>query len=167
MDLNNFAAQSSGIGALGVNLQALIIQLVTFILVYIVLRKYAFKPILKVLKERRDLIESGVNLGITMQKQQEELDKKAAKLLHDAQAEADRVISQSKDEAKEIINESENNAKKKAEAILDDANRLIDQNTINARKKLERQLVGLVSEATEAIIDEKLDKIKLFKHKGQ
>ena len=157
MNINNFAAESSGIGALGVNLQALVIQLATFLLVLFVLRKYAFKPILKVLKERRELIEAGVNLGAEMQKKNEELERQAEKLLRDAQAEADKIVGASKDEAKEIVNESESQAKSKADHILEDANKLIVQNTLNARKKLEKELVGLISEATEAIIDEKLD----------
>jgi len=62
-----FAAEtSSGIGALGVDGRALVIQLVTFALAYWVLRRFAFKPILKVLQDRRDLIESGVQIGEQM-----------------------------------------------------------------------------------------------------
>ena len=63
------ADTSSGIGALGVSASSFAIQLVTFVLAYLVLRKFAFKPILKVLEERRQTIESGVRLGEEMQKE--------------------------------------------------------------------------------------------------
>ena len=157
MNYTNFADQSSGIGALGVNLQALIIQLVTFLIVLWVLERFAFKPILKVLNDRRELIEAGVKLGAEMQKKNDELISKTDELLHKAQKDADKIISDSKDEAKSIVAESEESAKNKADAILDDANRTIDQNTQRAKKKLEKDLVGLISEATEAIVGEKIN----------
>ena len=43
----------SGPGALGISGQALLIQLVTFALAYLVLRRYAVKPLLIVLDDRR------------------------------------------------------------------------------------------------------------------
>ena len=64
--LTTFADSSSGIGALGIDGKAFIIQLVTFILAYLVLQRYAFKPILKVMRDRRDTIEAGVRLGEEM-----------------------------------------------------------------------------------------------------
>jgi F-type H+-transporting ATPase subunit b len=160
MNFTNFADQSSGIGALGVNLQALIIQLITFLIVLWVLKKWAFKPILKVLSDRRKLIESGVNLGNEMKKKEQELEEERKKILHDAQASADKLISDSKDEAKDIISKSEEDAKNRATSILEDANKQIDENTKRSKKKLEKELYGLISEATEAIIGEKIDETK-------
>ena len=64
--LNNFGDSSSGLGALGINASAFVIQLITFILVFLVLRQWAFKPILKILNERRETIEKGVKLGQEM-----------------------------------------------------------------------------------------------------
>ncbi len=160
MNTTYFADQSSGLGAFGVNFQALIIQMLTFLIVYLVLRKYAFKPILKVLKERRDTIEAGLKLGAEMQKKNDELNAKTEELLHKAQKDADKLISDSRDEAKAIVSESEEAAKAKAEGILNDANRTIEQNTLKAKKKLEKELVGLISEATEALVGEKIDSEK-------
>ena len=65
--LTNFGDSSSGLGALGLDGRALIIQLITFVLALLILKRYAFKPISKVLNERRELIESGVKLGEEMQ----------------------------------------------------------------------------------------------------
>ena len=39
-------------------------------------------------------------------------------------------------------------------------NKTIDENTKRSKKKLEKELVGLISEATEAIIGEKIDATK-------
>jgi len=53
--------------------------------------------------------------------------------------------------------EAEGKAQDKAAGILKDAEERIKTDTARARKKLEGELVGLISDATEAIIGEKVD----------
>lgn len=155
--ITNFAAESSGIGALGINGKAFIIQLITFLLAFLVLKRYAFKPIAKVLDERRETIESGVKLGEDMQKERIKLDEKVAKILQDTRVEADTIIAGAQDVARQTVREAEDKARDKADGIIKQAESRIDQDTARARKQLEKELVGLVSDATEAIIGEKVD----------
>jgi F-type H+-transporting ATPase subunit b len=105
------AEESSGIGALGISGSHLVIQLITFVLAYFVLRKYAFEPILKVLAERRDTIEKGVKLGEEMQKERLALDKKVAAELHKARQDADGILSEASDTAKSTVRDAEDKAR--------------------------------------------------------
>lgn len=160
LPLTTFAsseAGASGIGALGVDFKAFLIQLITFILAFLVLRRFAFGPIVKLLNERRDIIESGVKLGEEMKKERARLDDQVEKELHNARVEADGIISSAHDTGKSAIREAEEKAREKAAAVLADAETKIAQDTARARKGLEKELVGLISEATEAIIGEKVD----------
>lgn len=158
MPVSNFGeTSSSGLGALGISSQALLIQLITFALAYLVLRRYAFTPILKVLNERRQTIESGVRLGEEMQKERAELDKKVTTALHDARQKADGIVAEAHDAARDQVREAEDKARAKADNILKDAKVQADQEKVRMRKALEGELVGLISDATEAIIDEKVD----------
>jgi len=158
-NFTQFAADSSssGIGALGVDFGALVIQLVTFVLAFLVLKRFAFKPILKVLQERRDLIEQGVSLGEQMKKDQTELQATIARELKSARQEADGIIAGAEETAKQTIRSAEDKARDKAAGILSDAESRIATETQRARKALEGELVGLISDATEAIIQEKVD----------
>lgn len=156
--LTNLAAESSeGIGALGINGQALLVQLVTFVLVYFVLRKYAFGPITRILNERRATIESGVSLGEEMQKERAALDVKSKEMLRDARKQADTIVAEAQDSARAAVRAAEETARAKADTILADAHARAEQDIARMRTALEAELVGLVSDATEAIIDEKLD----------
>jgi len=156
--LHIFSDQSSsGIGALGVNGTDFLIQLVTFLIVFLVLRRYAFKPILKVLRDRQNLIESGVKLGEDMQKKDKELSEKVSSMLHDARTKADSIINSAQNDARQAVKDSEEDARTKAEGIISDANEKIRQDVSRARRNLEKDIVGLVSDATEAIIHEKID----------
>jgi F-type H+-transporting ATPase subunit b len=147
----------SGLGALGVDGKAFVIQLITFVLAFFVLKRYAFKPIIKVLTERRQTIEQGVKLGEEMQKERAKLDAQIEKALHEARQKADGIIAGAQDTGRQTIREAEEKARDKADGIIASAESRIEQDTARARKALEKEVVGLISDATEAIIGEKVD----------
>jgi F-type H+-transporting ATPase subunit b len=156
--LTNFSdVNSSGLAALGVNGGDFLIQLISFILVFLLLKKFAFKPIIKVMSERKNLIESGVKLGEDMKKKSAELEEEISTKLHEARLDADKIISSAQQEARQLVVLAEESAKEKVEQISNEAQERIKRDTAQARKQLEKELVGLISEATEAIIDEKVD----------
>ena len=163
--LSLFAAESAadhhetaeGIGALGVSGTALLIQLVTFLLVYVVLRKWAIGPIVAMLQTRRETIENGVKLGEEMKVERAKFDKTVAQELHAARAKADAIVADAEVAAREAVRSAEETAQTKAAAIVKEGKERGEQEVARARKKLESELVGLVSDATEAIIGEKVD----------
>jgi len=151
---------SSGLGALGVDPRAFVIQLITFVLAFLVLKRFAFKPITKIMDERRQLIESGVTIGEQMKKDQAELEAKISQELAKAREQADSILASAQDEAKEAIKSAEAKAREKAEAILADAKEKTKQDVARARKQLEGEVINLISDATEVIIGEKVDSKK-------
>jgi F-type H+-transporting ATPase subunit b len=155
--LKQFADSSSGIGALGIDGKALVIQAVTFLLAFWVLKHWAFGPIVKLMEQRRKTIEQGVKLGEEMQKEKAALEARVAKALHEARAKADEVVAAAQTQGRQTVQAAEDKARTKAEGIIATAEDRVKQDVNRARKQLEGELVGLISEATEAIIDEKVD----------
>jgi len=151
------AEEATGLAALGVSGQAFVIQLVTFVFVFLLLKKFAFKPIGAMLEKRRQTIDDGVRLGQKLERQREKMDQEAAKITREARHEADRIIAGGHKEAREVLRDAEKAANRKAEAMLSDAEARIHEETESAKRKLEKDIVGLVSEATEAIVGEKVD----------
>lgn len=163
MQFTFFAAESSeatGLGALGVSFQAFLIQLITFVLVFLLLKKFAFDRIGKTLEERRKTIDDGVRLGQKLEKEREKLDEEVAKVLREARHDADKIIATAHKEAREIQREAEKSGQKKVEAMVDDAHDRIEEDKKQAKRSLEKDIVGLVSEATETIVHEKVDSKK-------
>jgi len=155
--LHLMADSSSGIGALGISLSAFIIQLLTFVLVFLLLKKYAFTPVIKLLQDRRKVIDDGVKMGEKLAKEQAKFDAKLAAEMSKAREEADHIIATGHKEAREIAREAEKSAQRKADHILAEAEVRINEESERAKRALEKDIVGLVSEATEAIVGEKID----------
>lgn len=155
--LTQFGDSSSGIGALGFDPKAFLIQLITFVLAYLVLRRFAFGPIVKLLNERRETIERGVKLGEEMRQEKAALEQQVEDQLREARQKADSMIAGAEDSARESIREAEEKARQKAGNIVAEAEGRIATETARARQALEGELAGLVAEATEAVIEEKVD----------
>lgn len=152
-----FGDSTSGIGALGFDPKAFLIQLITFVLAYLVLRRWAFGPIVKLLNERRETIERGVKLGEDMRREKAELEKQVEEQLHAARQEADQMIAGAQETARQTVREAEEKARGKADNIVAEAEGRIATDVARVRKELEKELAGLVADAAEAVIDEKID----------
>ena len=142
---------------LGLDLKTLIFQLITFVLLFMLLKKFAFKPIVKLLNQRFKVIEDGVLLGQKMEKEQAKLEEQKAEVLRKARHEADAIVATAHKEAREVAREAEKAAQRKADATLADAEIRIQEESERAKRALEKDIVGLVSEATEAIVGEKVN----------
>lgn len=150
-------AEESGFAALGFDLTAFLIQLVTFLLVFYILKRFAFGRVVEMLERRRKTIEEGVALTTKMQEEKAKLDKEVSKQRAEARKEADRILADGHSQAAEIIKAAEESAQEKADNIMSDARQKIEDETARARRNLEKEIVGLVINATEAVTREKLD----------
>jgi F-type H+-transporting ATPase subunit b len=156
----HFAVDASGPAALGINGQAFVIQLVTFLVVFLILRHWAFKPILKMLNERRDLIEEGVTLGEKMRIEEAKLQAAVAAKLQNARKQGDVIIADAEVEARQKIQQSETVAQQRADGIITDAEERIAHASKRERARLVTEVFQLVSEVSEAVIKEKVDATK-------
>src|SRR3954464_13601833 len=77
-------------------------QLILFIIVYFVLKKFAFGPIIAMLEERRKLIEEGQLDPQKIKQQLAEAEERHAEILARANAEAQRMIDQARESASNV-----------------------------------------------------------------
>lgn len=154
------AAEASGLAALGVDGKAFLIQFVTFVLVFFVLKKYAFTPIIASLEARRKTIEDGLKLTTEMVEERAKLEKEVAKIEQEARKESDQILASTRDQADGIVKAAELKAQAKADNMMSDAKKKIEEETLRARRSLEKDMVNLVVEATEFVAHEKIDATK-------
>lgn len=162
--LTQFAAETTekaeGISALGIDVSAFVIQLITWLLVFVVLIKYVFRPIVNVLQKRQDAIDEGIRLTSEMVEARDKLEQESEKTMRKARKEADEIISKTHEQATGIIKEAEQKAQAKVDKMIEEAKTRIDDETAKARRNLEKEIMGLVVEATEILTEEKIDNKK-------
>ncbi|HVO86129.1 MAG TPA: F0F1 ATP synthase subunit B [Candidatus Binatia bacterium] len=148
---------SSGIGAFNINLKEFVFQLVTFVIVLYVLKRWALPPLVKTIDDRRKTLEQSLEHA----KQTEETLAKAAarseEILDKARNQADEALAEAKKAAKQAINDAENAAAARAELIVKDAEARLGQERDKLRQELRKELAVLVADVSEKVIEEKLD----------
>lgn len=152
-----FAETAGGIGALGINLQGFLFQLVTFVLVLLILRKFVYHRLVSTLEERRMAVEKSLDQAKETATELEQTREKIVAMLKQAQAEANDIIATGQKEATTTIEAAETKARKTAEHIIDEAHTQLTAETEKARQQLKKETAQLVALATERVIGQKLD----------
>lgn len=148
---------SGGLGAVGLDPLAILAQAATFLLLFVIVKRFALEKIVKTLEDRRKAIDSGVRLGIEMQAEQAKLEETIQRRLHEVRLQADTILADAHQEAGAIIKQAETAASQLAETFLKDAHARITGDIRKAKEGLEQEAVNLVAEAAEILVGEKLD----------
>ena len=150
-------AQTGGISSIGVDPKALIFQVVNFAILLWILKRVAYRPILKVLENRRKTIEESLKSAREMEKTSQEAEQRQQTILASARQESEVLIARSQQEAAESLKKAEAEAKHRSEQIIKDAKVQIGEEVQQAKKALRAETMDLVITATSHIIQEKLD----------
>lgn len=159
-------AQPSGIGALGLNVKSFIFQLITFLVVLVVLRRYVFSKLSDTLENRRQTLERSLEEAKQVEKALADAEAKASELIKKARASADETIAEAQRSAKEAAAQAETAGEQKAERIIAEAKEQLALEKERLSKELRAELTDLVVLATEKVIDKKMsseDDLKLVK----
>ena len=149
--------------------------IVTFLLLLTVLSKFAWKPLLKMLKEREEFIRSSLEDAEKAQTELAKLNAEGEEIINKARAEAQEILSQGKSSAVKMKEETLNDAKEKAKAIAKDAEKQIQVEKEKAIAEIKSEVVNislsvaeklikknLSAEDNKALIDESLSHIKKY-----
>ena len=148
------------VGALGIKWGELFAQVVAFLLVLWILKKWAWKPILKVLEERRQKIQGEFD-GIAQKKKEvDTLVSDYQAKLRDIDSVARAKIQEAAGEGQKLANQIKEDARRDAKELLARAKGEIQRDIDKAKVQLRDDLVKISIRATEKIIKEKLDQKK-------
>ena len=134
-------------------------QIINFLIIFYLLKKFLYKPVLGMLKKREDKIQEGIKQAeearITMEKTLAE----EKKILNKAQTEAKNILEDARLKSLETSREIEANAKKQAERIVIQAKEVIEQESKNAESKLTQKISlvasDLLTESLKGLFNEK------------
>jgi F-type H+-transporting ATPase subunit b len=130
---------------------------VTFSIVLWLLSKYAWKPILKSIREREDSINNALNAADDARKQMDALKSDNEKLLAEARKERDRLLKEASEMKDSIIAQAKKSADDEARRLIANANDAIEKAKLNAMNELKSQVAVLSVDMAEKILRNKMD----------
>jgi F-type H+-transporting ATPase subunit b len=117
--------------------------IVTFLVLFTLLAKFAWRPLLKALDARQESITKSLDDAQKARQELQQFQQQSAKMLRDARVEADSILSRSRSDAEKIRAELKEQAKAEADSILRHARRQIELETRQAVQQIHREVVDL------------------------
>lgn len=125
---------------------------IAFLLVLFILKKYAWKPILKALKDREDHIEESLQLADKVKSEMKELQASNEKLLVEARVERDTMLKEARETKDAIVNEAKGKAGEEAEKMIKVAREAIHNEKMAALTELKNEVGKLSLEIAEKLV---------------
>lgn len=141
----------------GVNWPFFIAQLINFILVLLVLKKFAFGPIQEILDKRRTRIAEGEAKLEEIEIKLAESEKEKAALLEKANADAKRLIGEAKESATALSAQKSQEAAAQAQTILNKAQEAAKAERATMAAELKQEFGRLVVATTSQVTGKSLD----------
>ncbi|MFL3666852.1 MAG: F0F1 ATP synthase subunit B [Verrucomicrobiota bacterium] len=135
----------------GVNWQLFISQLIAFIVVALVLKKFAYKPVLDMLDQRRERIAQAEANAEKIQAELAETQAERDKVLAEANQKAQEMIDDAKEAAKQVGEAEGQKAVKQAEEIIRKAREATEADRDQMMSELKAEIGRLVVETTSKV----------------
>lgn len=118
-------------------------QIINFLVVLYILKRFLYPPLFKVFKKRELLIKDSIEKAQQSQKMLEKAETREKEVLKNAKNTANQIIKDAKDQALLVIRQAEEQAKKRTEDLLQEAKIQIVHETKEAEVQLSRHVSRL------------------------
>jgi F-type H+-transporting ATPase subunit b len=150
--------------ALGINLGYLIVQILNFIVIFVVLRAWVYKPLVKMLKNRRTTIAQGLEDANEAQKARANAEEDAQKIISEAQAKAADLTRESTSRAEEAAKRIRNEAQGELDGLREALKADMEEERQRLLRDVRTQVATLSIAAAQKLIGESLLKDEKQQH---
>lgn len=129
---------------------------ISFGVVLVILKKYAWKPILSMLNQREKHLAKSFSDAKRIQHELSQLSVLKTTKVAEAEKERDEIIARAKNEADLIIEKARDKAELEARVIAEQADELIEKYKREAMREIKGQLSALSLDIAEKVLTEEL-----------
>jgi len=131
-------------------------QTVIFIFLILLLKKFAWKPILDAVNEREEGIKNALLSAEKAKEEMASLQSDNEETLKKARSERDSLLKEAREIKQQLIDEAKSEAKSEAKKIISQAQETIQNEKNPAIVDLKNQVAGLSIDIAEKVLKEKL-----------
>ena len=131
-------------------------QLLIFIFLVLLLKKFAWKPILDTVNERESSIKDAMSEADKARNEMAAIQESNQKVLKEARAEREALLKDARNTRAEIIAQAKTDAKTEANKIISQAQEAIQNEKRAAVNELKNQVAQISLEIAEKVIDTEL-----------
>lgn len=142
---------------ISINIWQMAVSLINLVILFLLVKKFLYKPVKKMLQNRSASIENDYNEANKALKNAEALELEYEQKISTAKMEADRVIKSAVDVAKARENDIIADAKQKADGIISKAKDDAELERRKYEEDIKREIADVSSVLAEKVIERELD----------
>jgi len=127
-----------------------------FLIVFLILRKFAWKPILNALKERDNSIADALKAADRAKQDISRLEAENERVLAEARIERDKIIKEAREIKESLINDARDLAKIESKKMIEEAREGIKNEKTAAINELKKQVADLSVDIAEKVLSREL-----------
>lgn len=131
-------------------------QTVTLSTVILLLGKFAWKPILKALKEREDKISATLDAAKAAEEKMVQLEAKSKTILQTAQHEGEKVVKDALKAKTAILEEAQHEAEEVGNQLIKKARHTLEQEKVAAVLAVRAEVAAMAVDATKKLLNKEL-----------
>jgi F-type H+-transporting ATPase subunit b len=131
-------------------------QLIVFVLLFFLLTKLAWKPIINSLKEREKSIQEALDTAEKARLEMSKLKADNENLLKQAREEREKILRDAREASNRMKDEAQQDAKRSADRIIEDARAAINAEKTNALREVKALVANLSLEIAGKILQKNL-----------
>ena len=117
--------------------------IIVFLVLVVLLAKFAWKPLLQALEARQAEIKKSIDDAQTAKRELERLQQESTQIIRKAHSEAESIVSKSWSDAEKLREEMKQKAKAEADAIVKESQRQIEIETGRALRQIRSEVADL------------------------
>ena len=131
-------------------------QIILFVVLLLLLRKFAWKPILNAVNEREEGIKNALAEADKARQEMQNINADNERILKEARSERDGMLKEARDIKNNLIEEAKEEAKIQANKLIEQAKTSIQSEKLAAIADLKNQVAELSINIAEKVVKEEL-----------
>ncbi|OGH02465.1 MAG: ATP synthase F0 subunit B [Candidatus Levybacteria bacterium RIFCSPHIGHO2_01_FULL_37_17] len=136
----------------------LVAQIINFLIILYLLKRFLYKPILKIINDRQESVKKSLVQIEDAKKNLDRAQEERVKILIKAKDDAKSIIDDAKDTALELSKNINEDAKAETERLINDAKQQIEKETFETEKRLSQYTIRLARELLQKTLENELGK---------
>ena len=139
-------------------LKQALIQLITFLLYFVVIKKFFYDKINGMIQQRKEMVSASLNEAKAADDKAEKLEKEYEARVGEIENERVEIIRKAAEDAQQVKERIVNEAREQANAIIENAGKEVEAQKAKAQEEFKDAIIDMTMEAAEKVVKKSLSK---------
>ncbi len=144
------------LGKIGFDWQVALANFINFVIIFFILKKFAFEPIKKIITERQKKIEEGLDNATQAETNLMLAEEIKNKKVEEAKTKSNQIIGQAQEKSNDLLLEGKKEAQKVKDKIIAEGELVAKETKDRVQKEVEREMSAMIINGVEKVLKENI-----------